>query len=645
MKKILLGISFLTVISISASAQKGDLLYADAQFELENFLSAALEYQKIYELSPDYLIARRIALCYDKIYEFSLSREWWKKVVAYSEVTREDYLFLIEGFRRSGEEDSISVVLHEGGYELSDFPELVREVSVSEVPYRIYEIRGIEGFNSTGSDYSLFQAQDGFRLFASNRGEALKKDGKNLLRLDIIGTTFSKWSFHSNNRRYYGLYSQEGSGPVTPIMIEGFTLFHVTDPMLLSDGETIFFTATPKRERFSDEAVYPGIFRGKYDREASVITDVIPFPLNRTDRYGVMNPVLDEPNKRLYFSSSMDCGIGGHDIYYSEYGENWDFGNAVNLGPGVNTRDNERDAFSDGNYLYFSSNGRKGFGGLDVYRIKLDSISSGKVENLGSPVNTPSDDFGFRLIGSEKAIMSSDRRGGLGFDDLYSVAWTDRHVKLSAAEGTVIETKNGEIISLDELAKRLYDKSKEEVWISSPGFFREKRTLNWDPSIEEIVLDLKAVPVGLEVYESLIFYDLDQDDLREESKMVLDEIVGLMRRHPELVLSVESHTDSRASVEYNLNLSERRSISVRVYLQEKGIESERISVSPQSELKPTNDCIDGVSCPEFEHQKNRRSELMLVAFPEGGKVYEFPKGSSPEDFASSEDARLWFLKK
>jgi outer membrane protein OmpA-like peptidoglycan-associated protein len=641
--KMMGGVSLTLMLGFTSYAQKGDIVFAEKQYSLENFRQAAVEYSRVYELSNDYSWAKRVAQSYDRIYEFSLSVEWWKKTVSYDQASREDYLGYLQSVRRSDSSADLGDLLSGSAYSLSDFPELGVNAFIVDVPYRVYELQSLSALNSTGSDYGLFESKDGFRLFSSNRGDLIDQK-KKVLRFDAKGSVMKKGGYHSDQRKYYGLYCQNNNGEVSAVIVEGFELFHLTDPVLMEDGQTVFFAATPNRRKRRDAVIHPGIYMGTFDRESNSIREVQPFELNKTDQYGVMNPVLDESARRLYFASNIEGGQGGYDLYYTQFDDRWSFEAPVNLGKLINTKGNERDVFFADGYLYFSSDGHGGIGGLDVFRVKLDATSSGQVENLGSPVNTVSDDFGFSLVGDRQALLTSDRVGGVGYDDFYQVNWSDRNLKFRAMEGLKVETMDGKVIGLEELTQELYQYGEVEVILSYPGYFREKRKLQLNEGAEEIVLDLTPIPVGLEVYEAIIYYDFDKSNLREVSVEKLNEIASLMGRHPELHLVIESHTDSRASEDYNQKLSERRSRAVTQFLEGLGIDKNRVKASWYSELKLVNDCVDGIPCNQQQHQLNRRSELRLIAYPDAAeKSVEFPKGASMEDFKITERAKAWFL--
>jgi outer membrane protein OmpA-like peptidoglycan-associated protein len=373
----------------------------------------------------------------------------------------------------------------------------------------------------------------------------------------------------------------------------------------------------------------------------------------------MMNPVVDSDSKILYFSSNVEGGFGGYDLYAVTYDENWVFGEATNLGPAVNSAGNERDPYFGDGYLYFSTDGRSGFGGMDVFRVKLEgSDPIGLAENLGAPINTVADDFGFQLAGDKQAYLSSDRSEGSGYDDFYKVEWKDKKVKFEARstdQGTdrkltevkveLVEGGVSKLVSLEELAVLLAGSGELEVKLSHPGHFRTTQKLVLDDDQDLISLNLVAIPYELDVYEAIIYYDLDKDLLRDLSREKLDEIKGLMMRHPELSLDIASHTDSRASLKYNEKLSERRARSVTKYLDDRGVERNRVSAAWFSETRLLNDCGDGVKCPEEIHERNRRSELTLSVFPDRSKEYELPAGASASDFATPEAVRKWFSQK
>ncbi len=149
-----------------------------------------------------------------------------------------------------------------------------------------------------------------------------------------------------------------------------------------------------------------------------------PLPFNDPS-YSVAHPCLSASGDRLFFSSDMPGGFGGKDIYMSFWdGVSW--GGPINLGPGINTEGDELSPFyhSEGQ-LYFASDGHFGLGGQDIY--KVDDKGNGQwstVENLGPPINTAKDDFGFIIRPEgDSGYFTSNRAGGEGGDDIYGFKW------------------------------------------------------------------------------------------------------------------------------------------------------------------------------------------------------------------------------
>ena len=144
----------------------------------------------------------------------------------------------------------------------------------------------------------------------------------------------------------------------------------------------------------------------------------LPFSINQgLANYGY--PCLSNDGNALYFSSDMEGGYGGMDIYviYRE-GSNWT--TPINLGPKINSQGDEISPFLKGKSLYFSSNWHAGFGGYDIFNVNLNENNEwSAIMNMGLPVNSPYDEFDFMTI-NNNGFFTSNRTGGLGAEDIYS---------------------------------------------------------------------------------------------------------------------------------------------------------------------------------------------------------------------------------
>lgn len=150
-------------------------------------------------------------------------------------------------------------------------------------------------------------------------------------------------------------------------------------------------------------------------------TDIKELPFN-SNEYSTGHPALSPDNRKMYFVSDMPGGFGGTDIYVVDYREgNW--GAPINLGREVNTEGNEMFPFVDeiGNF-YFASDGHAGLGGLDLFYLEFrNGVPFGEVENLGAPINSTKDDFGFITDGNRsRGYFSSNRRKGYADDNIYA---------------------------------------------------------------------------------------------------------------------------------------------------------------------------------------------------------------------------------
>lgn len=126
-----------------------------------------------------------------------------------------------------------------------------------------------------------------------------------------------------------------------------------------------------------------------------------------------------------------------------------------------------------------------------------------------------------------------------------------------------------------------------------------------------------------------IRYDLNKWDIRPDAAKELDNLVQILRDNPNIVVELGSHTDSRASDDYNLKLSQKRAEAAVKYIIEKGkIPSNRITAKGYGETKLLNKCDDGVACTEIEHAMNRRTEIRITGYLIDGVPVDLKGGSA-----------------
>jgi outer membrane protein OmpA-like peptidoglycan-associated protein/chitodextrinase len=150
--------------------------------------------------------------------------------------------------------------------------------------------------------------------------------------------------------------------------------------------------------------------------------EVEPLIFN-SEKYNIAHPSLSSDMKKLYFSSDMPGGYGGADIYVS-YWQMGQWSKPINLGKNINTKGNETFPFiaSDGK-LYFSSDGKKGHGMMDIYSSDFINSEWKNVRNIGKPINSAYDDFGFYIdIQKNNGYFSSNRNNKIN-DQVYKFQW------------------------------------------------------------------------------------------------------------------------------------------------------------------------------------------------------------------------------
>jgi len=179
------------------------------------------------------------------------------------------------------------------------------------------------------------------------------------------------------------------------------------------DGNILLFT----RNDIDDFNIY----MSRYDSTSGKWNAMERLNKNINSRFFELDAFLSKDGRTIYFSSNRDGGYGGYDLYKSVMNAAGEWGEAINLGPEINTPyDEDSPALTnDGQTLFFSSNGHNGYGGFDIYTAKITGNSFTDVHNLGYGINTTDDDIYFCPLGDGKqALVSKRDPNGFGDYDL-----------------------------------------------------------------------------------------------------------------------------------------------------------------------------------------------------------------------------------
>lgn len=183
------------------------------------------------------------------------------------------------------------------------------------------------------------------------------------------------------------------------------------------NGKEIFFSENYTDKKGSDGRYHMKLIRAVYRNNDWEIIDDFPF---NSHEYSILHPAISKDGKTLVFASKMPGGYGGMDLYSITKTENgWSL--PINLGPEINSESNDVfPTFYGNDHIFYSSDGGKGLGGLDIFVCKYIDDEWRFPQSLGEPVNSKLDDIGFALSADASyGFFSSNRMGGLGQDDIY----------------------------------------------------------------------------------------------------------------------------------------------------------------------------------------------------------------------------------
>ena len=368
-------------------------------------------------------------------------------------------------------------------------------------------------------------------------------------------------------------------------------------------------------------------------------TDIVPLErVNRPDTWESM-PSVTADGKELYFVSNRSGGVGGYDIYKSIKDENGEWSEPINIGKPINTSGDEKSPFihTDTRTLYFSSNGRPGIGGYDIYYVKLnDNNEKTEVKNIGYPINTENDEVGFIVsIDGKYGYFSSNNiknesLGGMDFYyfSLYNEAKPEEVILVKGnlkSEDTTkpikatvqiksLESKRVTFIPVDEDGDYVASLLKNEDYlltIKGEDIVYQSTYVAAKDSITapviKLEMEVQPIEVGMHYRLHNIYFAFNSADILSSSQKVLDEFIVFLNDHPTMTISIEGHTDNVGSDEFNLILSENRAKAVYNYLVNNGIDANRLQYKGFGETAPiaTNETEEG-------RAMNRRTEFVIL---------------------------------
>ena len=514
-----------------------------------------------------------------------------------------------------------------------DYKSNIEELSRDDIEPHNLEI------NTELSDFGTTEYENGI-VFASARGGGRKY----------------RW----NEEPYLDLYlaekTESGFGEAKEIQGKVNTKYHESSAVFSPNGKYMFFTRNNfYRLKYKEDGT--GVNRLQLYRatlsEDGTWDEIHKVHFNSED-YSVAHPTLNLTGTRLYFASDMPGTFGQSDIFVVDVNDDGTLGEPENLGPSINTEGQESFPFMDtsGN-LFFSSTGFPGLGGLDVFKSEeLDQKVEGgsnrdfPIENVGMPVNSSADDFGYyENLVTKRVYFSSNREGGKGSDDIYTFEVPECE---QLVFGTVQDSKtdelipNATVILFDGEGKEIERKTvgedaafefeldcemeylirgEKETYISDEKRFttpKKKQELQLQLLLEKDVQEINPCDDLAKILDiPIIYFDFDKSNIRYDAEIELQKVLAVLNKYPTMNIDIRSHTDCRGLADYNERLSDRRAKSTRQYLIDNGIAAERLTAKGYGESQLVNDCgcepTNESSCSEEEHQLNRRSEFIITS--------------------------------
>lgn len=573
-------------------------------------------------------VAFKLGQCYTKLNRAPQAAAAYQNALRYEYPDSSAYLYLGKALQADGKYGpAIDAYTNYLEYQPDDL--LTKEalkgcrmaIAAKQKPKTRYVVKNAKIFNSRRADFAPMYLDKSYdQIFFTSTNEKVTGDKKS----EITGMKKGDIYFSKKNERGQWQQPEPVEGELNSDADEGIVSF-------TPDGQTMYLTKARRSETSSTSVEI-------YTSRRSDATWSAPqkYEITADTLSAVGHPAVSADGRYLYFCSDMPGGYGGLDIWRVNLNDR--VGSLENMGPQINTPGNESFPYSrTDSLLYFASDGHPGFGGLDIFKAKLNTTGEyWSVENMGQPVNSAGDDFGITFGPGETGYFSSNRGDARGYDHIFSFELPDIHITISGwvldkdeepVPNAIIRivgddgSNQKEVARDDGSFKFNLDRGVKYVMkAGAPGYLNVKQEFESDSAEEDADYGIDFILAAInkpQVIEN-IFYDFDKATLRPESKSALDEMVVMLNENPNVTIEMGAHTDRKGSDEYNIRLSDRRAQSVVDYLIGAGIDAERLSPKGYGESMPKT--------------VTKRIAREYPQFPEGTVLTEeFIETLSPED--------------
>lgn len=641
-----IAVVWLMLMPIMVLSQREHLDKADEFYKKRFYKEAIAAYKLALEedvVVNKFYMTQQVARTYKMLFDYENAELWYSKLIALGEENAPvNYLHYAQLLQNNQKYEEAAEM----------FRLYAQKSSKDESEYKALGLWAIKPENKDTA-WAMSITQTNIETGSRSMGIWLHKDhmyyGMPVIQEFDVKTSF--YDLGKMNRKDSITFGQ-------PAQIKGSTdrSFYEGTPFITEDGQYLYYTANASETKK---------YRSKKKREKSHIskeglnilhiyraenidgqwTNIRPLNIN-TPNSSAAFPFISKDGKTLYFASNRDGGYGGYDLYKAGRINDSTWSAPINIGQSINTVQDEMYPFANDTAFFFSSKGRQGYGGADIYWGYMDGVTIGEIHNIGLPLNSSKDDFSF-IIESDKegllkGYLSSNRKGTHGYDYVY---YFNQHpwpiypdtisgfakskitmnplvnVKASLSSYTEDGKKEADSIAFtntDGALTFILDKNVPyHVLFTKEGYQPVEFEIPADNREDVMALfgKIKMQPVAKKntvIQIPNIYFDFDKASIREESYPILANIVKYLNDNPDIRVELSAHTDSRGSDWYNLKLSDRRAKSTVKYLVEKGIDKSRLVPKGYGEKKLQNHCKNGVECSDEDHEANRRVELKVL---------------------------------
>ncbi len=589
----------LTVMLMTAACGGAKLATANEQLERGEFFDAAKTYRKIYnkltkkeERPLRGEVAFKMAECHRRLSQFQRAAAAYQNAIRYDYPDSTALLRLAQMQHAAGQYGAAVKAYEEFLAKKPGDPTALQglagaRLGVDKSGATRYVVRKADLFNSPRSDFGPMYVPGQYdRLYFGTTRE--KVSGP---KSEITGMKKGDIYVATKNEKGEWQRPEAVEGELNTEMDEGIISFS-------PDGNMMYLTrARREPNRHTTVEIFTSS-RNDAKWSAPVKFEVINDTLS-----AMGHPAVSPDGRWLYFSSDMPGGSGGRDLWRINLTDK--VGSLENLGEWINTSGNEMFPYvRTDSVLYFASDGHPGFGGLDLFRAKLQPSGGWQVENMGRPINSASDDFGITFGEGESGFFTSNRGDARGYDKIYSFELPELKIQISGwvldkdeepVPNAVIRIVGNDGSNQKQIARAdgsfsfPLERGVSYVMLAgAKGYLNARQEFTSDEAEEdaEYGIDFILASISKPVVIDNIFFDFDKATLRPESAQALDEMVTVLNENPNVTIEMASHTDRKGSDEYNIALSERRAKSVIDYLISKGISPDRLQSQGYGESRP-----------------------------------------------------------